>query len=156
MISIPTVIFDVDGTLCDVTKPLRHLKVKPKDWDAFHIEACTAPIKPEVVRDLKRFYDLGYRVIVMTSRRITWKKQTKRWLVNNGIPHHQLMMRREGDHRPSAEVKAEHLSNLLHSGHKVIAAWDDDPAVCQMWRDNNVHAHEVPGWAEALKAVQPQ
>ena len=30
-----TVIFDIDGTLADVSERIHHLRKKPKNWDAF-------------------------------------------------------------------------------------------------------------------------
>lgn len=44
-----TVIFDLDGTLCDITHRLHFIEGDNKDWDGFY-KACPADIpKPAII-----------------------------------------------------------------------------------------------------------
>ena len=99
-------IFDVDGTLADVTEYLHHIKGKPKDFDAFHRDSLAAPINREVHGILKGA-SLTNHIIIVTARMEKWRGCTSLWLAQSGVTHDALFMRPNKDYRADYEIKKE-------------------------------------------------
>lgn len=133
------IICDIDGVLADCSHRLHYLK--EKNYDAFY-GACMADdkaIKPGIVLyDLLGFDDDNpvYHII-LTGRSQSTGNLTRLWLVDNSIYYDYLLMRRDGDYRPSPVVKVELLQKFFrsHGGFDEIYFIDDDPknvkAVCE-------------------------
>ena len=92
-------LFDIDGTIANLSHRLPHIQKEPKDWDSF-FEACTedAPI-PHMVEIANRL--AGHCEIVYVSGRSDQvRSSTVWWLATHGLPSGKLYMRKAGDHRP--------------------------------------------------------
>jgi hypothetical protein len=50
------------------------------------------------------------------------------------LPPGQLIMRKDGDHRPDTEAKKELVESLLAQGERISGVFEDRPAVCRLWR----------------------
>ena len=48
-----------------------------------------------------------------------------------------------GDYRKDVVVKKEILAQVVDDGYTVLEAWDDSPAVVDLWRDNGITVHVV-------------
>ncbi len=143
-------IFDVDGTLCDVSS-IRHLvRGGPgndyrKDFDAFHRESINCPPHPHVVKAAQESMAEGVAPLIVTARQTKYRNVTAFWLAMHDIPSERLYMRRTGDMRPDYEVKRDILARIRNSW-DVIEAWDDNPNVIQLWREEGIPFVLVPGW----------
>lgn len=114
------IIFDMDGTLADVSHRLHHLQGE-KDWKAFHgAMAQDPPI--EAIADLARLMHKASRarlgmdaVLVVTARHDdpAYERMTREWLEFHEIPYDRLYMRRDKDTRPDHIVKADILQQIL-------------------------------------------
>lgn len=145
------IIFDVDGTLADVSPYLhyvRNINNDPnfkKNFDKFHEESINALPNLEVVEMVnKAFFDQKH-VIVVTSRRETWRGVTSYWLAKNDIGHHALYMRKDGDFRPDYEVKSEILGRIKKHWN-VKHAVDDNPAVLKLWFEHGIPTTKIGDW----------
>lgn len=156
MIPLPrAVIFDVDGTLADVSG-IRHY-VSPlaegyrgyKNFDAFHAAASFAPANASVVTMAKVEHESGNKVIVVTSRRQHWEYRTRVWLGKHAIPFDALYMRGNGDTRPDYEVKRDILAQIRET-YDPFLAYDDNPAVIRLWEEEGLGTIVVPGWLEEV------
>lgn len=144
---LPAAIFDVDGTLCDVSSVRHHVMTRPKNFDAFHAESINCPPNPEVVDMAREFRAAGITIIVVTSRREQWWWHTTLWLRENEVPYDHLIMRRDKDGRPDYEVKKEILRRIQRHYH-VVCAVDDNPSVIRLWREEGIPTKVIPGWVE--------
>jgi|TARA_Y100000310_G_C20586328_1_gene765584 FMN phosphatase YigB (HAD superfamily) len=138
-----TVIFDIDGTLADISQRLPFIQQTPKDWDSFKAAAVDdAPI-PEIIW-LARVVAAGAEsVIYMSGRNESSREITWNWLKQNGLPEAPLYMRADGDFRPDFEVKAELLERAKADGYDPFMAIDDRTQVVEMWRSKGIRTLQV-------------
>jgi phosphoglycolate phosphatase-like HAD superfamily hydrolase len=142
------VIFDMDGTLVDVTTVRHHvLDRRRKNYDAFHYGSIFCPPHEWVAAAAREHHAAGTVVLVVTAREDRWRALSSGWLDYNGIPHHELHMRPTGDFRRDRLIKAEILADL-RKRYDIRHAYDDNPAIIGLWEDEGVPATVVPGWAE--------
>ena len=143
-------IFDFDGTLCDVRSILRLMPPVDvrscrdlADWDAYHQATLTAPPLWWVHALARVEAEMGHAVIVVTAREERWRQVTSAWLDLNPIPHTELCMRRQGDTRRDAAVKADILADL-RSRYDVRLAVEDRPSVVAFWKAAGIPTVTVP------------
>lgn len=142
------VIFDMDGTLADVSSIRHYVAGAPgrrKNFHAFHEESVNVPPHQHVVDAAHRAHILGCAVLVVTARKAMWRNHTAMWLAINRVPSDRLYMRSNHDGRPDREVKQDIL-NRIRQEFTVIHAWDDNPNVIAVWHDNGIPTTVVPGW----------
>jgi len=142
------IIFDVDGTLADVSS-IRHY-LKPdlhhgKDFDTFHAESVNVPPHSYVVNAAQVAHMLGHAVLVVTARKHMWRHHTAWWLAMHRVPSDMLMMRGNKDQRKDYEVKKDML-HTISQAYNVIHAWDDSPHIIRLWKENGIPTTVVPGW----------
>jgi hypothetical protein len=97
------VIVDIDHTISDAAWR-DHLLGQ---WDVYYDEGLKdEPIK--FAAELIQMAHLcGREIVACTARPETARQVTVRWMVTHGIPIDAILMRGEGDHRASAEVKRD-------------------------------------------------
>ncbi|MBD8605839.1 hypothetical protein IFT73_03145 [Aeromicrobium sp. CFBP 8757] len=137
------VIFDLDGTLCDTTEIVHLIEGDDKDFPAFHAASAGCPPHEDVVTAAREQAALGRAVIVVTSREFVWRDLSLDWLVAHDVPHDALHMRIVGDYRKDVVVKREILQQITDDGFTVLEAWDDQPAVIDLWREHGIDVHPV-------------
>lgn len=146
---IKVILFDLDGTLCDVAHRRRYVQVEPKNWDAFN-SACVldAPL-PHVVWIHNLIRDFGYKIIYCSGRSDDFEPQTRAWLSERlDVQNPDLRMRKAKDRRSDDIVKKEILDQIRADGYEPICAFDDRPLVGRMWRANGVPTFMVGDCAE--------
>lgn len=141
------VIFDMDGTLANVSSIRHHLRPveRRKDFESFHRESVNVPPHKSVVHHAQLAHMLGHAVLIVTARKHKWRHHTAWWLALNNVPSDMLMMRRDDDQRPDYEVKADMLHIIRHF-YDVVHAVDDNPSVIRLWEENQIPTTTVPGW----------
>jgi phosphoglycolate phosphatase-like HAD superfamily hydrolase len=148
MSKAPAVIFDMDGTLCDVTSVRHHvLDRHRRNYKAFHYLSVFCP-PIAWVRNLAELHHMsGNKVIVVTARKEEWRTLTEAWLMQHDVRHEALHMRGQDDMRKDKLVKGEILDLLLES-YDIEHAYDDNPSIIELWQERGVPHTVVPGWAE--------
>ena len=137
---------DLDGTLV-VVRHLAHLVVGPKrDLNAYHTLVENAPLNRGVLQEVERVRREGAEIFVLTSRPETHRSMTNRWLRFHRVPVNKLIMRGNGDKRGSDVYKRDVVRKLKRQGYTVVKAWDDEPDVVSMYRDEGVDVTKIPGW----------
>lgn len=136
-------IFDIDGTIADLSHRLPHIQKTPKDWDAF-FAACSgdAPI-PHTISLAQDLFGAGRVIVYVSGRSDQCRDATQDWLINHGLPPGNLYMRKAGDHRPDHQVKVELLEQLRAEGRQPVMAFDDRNTVVKMWRELGVPCAQV-------------
>ena len=137
------VIFDLDQTVFDI-RHREHLipnEVNGSTWLEFNA-ACVDDTPIEAVTDLILMYDeAGYEIVYLSGRGAEVADQTREMLAREGLPVDQLLLRPTGDYTPGPELKkfwVEHLGPQF-----VMAAYDDDLAIVEMYRGLGITAFQV-------------
>lgn len=139
-----TIIFDLDGTLADITYRLKYIEGDEKDWDAFFDAVGDDKPIEEIVTVCRALYGMqGVSVVIVTGRSEVCRSTTINWLVKNSIGCDHLYMRREGDHRPSHVFKAEILERLKAEGREIILVFEDRRWDAEMWRARGIRVAQV-------------
>lgn len=128
------VIFDLDGTLCDIEHRLHFVNGDKKDYQAFNASCVKDIVKPDI-KVLLNLYSLGHKIILVSGRDSYFRGETMAWLRGNCIHYDELLMRPEGDTRPDAEIKREMYYRYIVDRYIVKVVVDDRDRVVQMWRD---------------------
>lgn len=129
-------IFDIDGTLADVSERIRHLKKRPKDWNAFFAGMAQDKTMHSMVRLCNILYDSGIKIILCSGRSEEHRQETVEWLDKHGVNYHELLLRQDGDRRSDVVVKQEILAGLDKS--KILFVVEDRSRVVQMWRSEGL------------------
>lgn len=140
------VIFDMDGTLADVSSIRHHVRERPKNFDAFHSESITCPPNHWVQMAAIDAHRDGFAVLIVTARREQWSMHTLLWLRDNHIHHDALFMRDNHDVRKDFLVKQDILAQIRALGLNPVLAFDDNPNVIDLWQSNGIDTIVVPGW----------
>lgn len=125
----PLAIIDIDGVVADVRHRLHHVERPGVDWDAFFAAAVDDPPHDEGLAVVARLA-VDHEVVYLTGRPEAHRAATERWLTENGIGGHRLVMRPDGDRRPAADLKRRLLADLA-GGSEVAVVVDDDPVVIE-------------------------
>jgi len=145
-------IFDIDGTISDATHRLHYLQTHPIDWTSFFkAAAADSPVYP-MIAIAQALDKQHHRISVITGRSDEIREITERWMNLFRMPFNDLLMRKEGDHRPDTVVKSELLDRLLKPraaagdpSHVSVVrgAFEDRRSVVDMWRARGVRALQV-------------
>lgn len=141
------VVFDMDGTLTDVSG-IRHLvRGGNHDFHRFHEESVNQPPNQDVVDLAKQHAADGKKIVIVTARKAKYRNHTAMWLAQNDVPSDAMYMRGDKDGRPDYEVKKDILSRMSNS-FNVVHAVDDNPNVLKLWHENDIPTTRVPGWED--------
>lgn len=153
------IIFDVDGTLMDVSHRRHHLEGSPKDWDAFRRDAIDDTPNLDVFAIALALRRDGHRLLVASGRMESERALTKAQLLRGGLAGADpllvdflgatlklMYLRADGDHRDDTVVKREMLAEMRRAGLDPRLAFDDRSRVVDMWRAEGLRAVQVaPG-----------
>lgn len=146
------VIFDMDGTLCDVTSIRHHVLGRRKNYDAFHYGSLFCPPVGWVAEKLHAHAAADRSIIVVTARKRKWHQLTKNWFMQNGLYYDEIHMRADDDDRKDVEVKRDIYAQFANR-YRIIKAYDDNPSIVALWRSLGIETVEVPGWATDPEGV---
>jgi hypothetical protein len=125
-------VFDIDGTLADVSERLHHVRAKPKNWNAFFAAMAQDKAIASIVRLCNLLHDAGVRVVLCSGRPERYRSDTVAWLAREGVGYDELRLRRDGDRRSDAIAKREMLADIDRT--RVLFIVEDRSSVVEMWR----------------------
>lgn len=139
------VLYDMDGTLVDVSQ-IRHLVTgHHRNFHAFHTESINCPPHRWVVRRAHADKAAGRAVVIVTARKQRYGRITGFWLAMHDVPSDAMYMRRDDDDRPDYEVKRD-LYTAICRRFQPVEAVDDNPNVIPLWEELGLKVTCVPGW----------
>lgn len=139
-------VFDVDGTLANITHRQVFLRSKPKNWPAFNKNMHLDNPHTDIIWLAKTFSELGHTIVICSGRGSENRQITIDWLNKHSVPFNALYMRELGDYRADNIVKLELLEKIREDFGNPFMVFDDRNSVCQMWRENGVRCLQVaPG-----------
>jgi predicted secreted acid phosphatase len=130
------VIFDIDGTLADVSERIHHLKKKPKDWNAFFDNMAQDKAIQSMVRLCNILHASGIQIILCSGRSEEHRGETVKWLAQHAVKYHELLLRKDHDRRTDSVVKREMLEDIDKS--KILFVVEDRSRVVEMWRSEGL------------------
>ena len=127
-------IFDLDNCLADdrrrISKINWALPATGGRWDEYHNNSVyDAPHHKSLVAS-------SVNPVFLTARPERVRVETKNWIrCHYGISNPLVLMRREGDCRPSVTLKAEMVAELYteHDCDEIVAAYDDREDIVSMY-----------------------
>ena len=140
------IIFDVDGTLMDISHRKKFVEQRPKDWNSFREETSNDKPFTEIFAVAIALQKAGHRIIIATGRNRSHRAITLKQLFANGLVFEQIYMRSDNDYRQDYVLKKELLQKMRANGFNPKMVFDDRSSVIQMWRDEGLKAIQVaPG-----------
>jgi hypothetical protein len=130
------VIFDIDGTLADISERVDHIRKKPKNWSAFNAGMAQDRAIHSMVRLCNILYAAGLHIVLCSGRNEKNRTETVEWLERQGVPYHELLLRKDEDYRSDAVVKREILQNMERS--QILFVVEDRSRVVEMWRSEGL------------------
>lgn len=140
-------VFDIDGTLADITHRRHLVATKPKNWPAFEARAPQdKPVWP-IIAVLTELWKGDHDIVIASGRGDNQRDATVRWLAQvANVPRtwYDLYMRRAGDYRADDIIKQEILNAITAKyGRKPDMVFDDRKRVVDMWRRNGILVAQV-------------
>lgn len=137
------IIFDLDGTLADITHRTHLITNGNNRWDEFYKQCIyDAPNMP-IVEIYKTLQKSGkYTMAILSGRSEVVKKETKRWLKENFIKYNILKMRPKGDYTPDEILKLKWLFKIRDK-EMIACVFEDRDKVVNMWREQGITCLQV-------------
>jgi hypothetical protein len=135
----PCVVFDLDGTLCNVKHRQQFIATRPRNWDAWNVGISKDDVNDPVAivfNSLKTTYK-HLKMIILTGRTDNYREETDIWLNKHGIVYDEIYMRKSGDFRDDTEIKGE-VVDMLKKKYNIICAFDDRKRVVEMWVNRGI------------------
>ena len=148
------VVFDIDGTIANITHRVHHVRGGNKNWDAFFAGCVDDVPNWPVVQSLKAHVAAGHRVEIWSARSDTVRRETEEWLATEvGInPALLTHMRVAGDNTADVALKRYWLSQ---SARRPDLIYDDRQRVVDMWREEDIPCFQVAANWEAPRQISP-
>lgn len=154
------VIFDIDGVLAEKSPEREY-----REYDKVHLDKPNKAMfklvqyyfyaerfeytkiiyitgRKELCRDktIEFLYENWYKTRQSFLERV-WLKLCRRFLKN--LIDNNLFMRADNDHRKAVVLKKEIYDNHIKGKYDVVACFDDDPAICEMYKNEGLLTFEV-------------
>ncbi len=143
------VIFDIDGVLADVRKFV--VEYLPHDWKEYFSHTEEFPCILPMVALLCSLQSKPYHeVYLVTGRPESNREATEKWLRKNSLAYGTLLMRSNGDSRPTCEVKIQWYREI-----RPDLIIDDDPAVVEIATKEGFKVLQVHGYRATLNDMIP-
>lgn len=123
-------VFDIDGTLT----------LGPKNRSPYDFTKVSQDEVNPLTKKMNMLcsQDTNAMIFIVSAREDSCKDDTVKWLEDNGIIYHSLLMRKTDDKRADDIVKEE-IINKIQESCNIIAWFDDRLRVCKM-----VHSKGIP------------
>jgi hypothetical protein len=142
--SIPAMIVDLDGTLCNDGH--RKIHLLNKDWESYHGALHLDKPYADVVALIDKLID-RWDVVALTGRPEAHRLQTEKWLVDNDIAVDLVLMRPDGNYESDAIIKPKVLELAFGSMEKakerVAFILEDRDIMVAAWRQLGFNCWQV-------------
>ena len=144
------IIFDIDGTLIDISHRLHLIKKTPPDWEEFRNPLQKRWDEPRmpIINIAVALEKAGHNLLFCSGRRESEREDTLESLSRFFRPMPLLCMRKDKDFREDTKVKADMLETLRNQGFNPVMAFDDRPSVIRMWKEHGLTVADVGNGVE--------
>lgn len=140
------IVFDLDGTLCNIEHRLGYVRSKPKNWAAFDAGIPNDSLNQPVAEVFHSLKAAGNEIIFASGRSERTRDATMKWLQDNGLWDYRskLYMRKADDFRGDDIIKREILDDIIADYDRKPDMWfDDRPRVVKAIRSQGVFVFDV-------------
>lgn len=140
-----TVVCDIDGTLCDDQSRRNAYLTATPDWSRYFASCHPSLCVEETAALVRDYIGRGYRVIFVTGRPESLRRETQWFLKSIGLKvgENELLMRDNRNNESEAELKTKFMKRILEGG-EVIAALDCRSAVREAYESLGVRSFGPP------------
>lgn len=144
------VIFDIDGTLANLTHRLHHIKNGSRRWDEFFAEVKNDLPIHQIIELVRMVSGAGHHILLVSGRSEATREATVQWLAEHGVEYHEMYMRPDGDYRKDYIVKKEILAHIKKEfdDPEILFVVDDRSSVVKMWREEGLICLQCAEWSE--------
>ena len=140
------IIFDIDGTLMDISHRKKYVTQRPKDWNKFREETSNDTPNEDVFAIAKALQKAGHNILIASGRNKSQRAVTLKQLMKEKLVFRALELRSDTDYSPDTEVKSGMLDKFRKQGFNPELVFDDRSSVVDMWRQRGLRAVQVaPG-----------
>ena len=141
------IVFDLDGTICNVDHRRHWVASKPKNWAAWNAGIPFDMPNEDIVWMLNSFHNRNdTRIVICSGRGEEYRAVTEKWLDENFIYFDALYMRAAKDNRKDSIVKVELLQQIRYDYGNPWLWVDDRQQVVDSIRAEGVRVLQVaPG-----------
>ena len=141
------IVFDLDGTICNVDHRRHWVASKPKNWAAWNAGIPFDTPNEDIVWMLRTFAnDPNTRIVLCSGRGDEHRAETEAWLLTHNIYHDALYMRAAKDNRKDSIVKVELLGEIERDFGRPWLWVDDRQQVVDAIRAEGIRVLQVaPG-----------
>jgi len=139
-------IFDIDGTLCDISD--RAHFARAKDWVNFHAGIPTASPRWAECNLARLIHQSSvlHKIALVSGRPIQYTEETQEWLDRHKVPCHELYMRTDLALSDCDLKEQIYVERFLERGREVAVVLEDRDSVVEMYRRNGQTCFQVqPG-----------
>ena len=136
-------IFDIDGTIADITHRIHYIDNRPADWDSFFGTVSKDKPKHWVI-DIMRLLP-PERVLLFSGRNDVSAEDTIAWLEKYDVPYSELRMRWHHNFEGDEILKARMAQDYWDRIRFIV---DDRQRVVDMWRFNGFNVLQADKWEE--------
>lgn len=129
-------IFDIDGTLSDISAREHHVRSKPKNWNAFFRGMSQDKAAHSIIRLCNILHDTGVYIILCSGRNERHRAETIAWMQREGVKYNEIRLRRDDDMRSDVDAKREMLKGI--DKNSVLFVVEDRSRVVNMWRSEGL------------------
>lgn len=139
----PVYVFDLDGTIADITHRLHFIDSRPKDWNGF-FSAVKDDEPKEWVIEIMRLLPPD-DILIFSGRSSICSEDTVEWLEKNNVPYAELRMRWHHNFERDEVLKPR---MAKHYWDRIRFIMDDRQRVVDMWRRKGFNVLQVDKWDE--------
>ena len=140
------IIFDIDGTLMNISHRKKFVEQRPKDWDKFREATKDDVPNLDVFAIAIALQKQGHNILIASGRNKSQRAITMMQLMKEKLVFRALELRSDTDYLPDYIVKADMLEKFKADGWKPELVFDDRSSVVDMWRSKGLRAVQVaPG-----------
>ena len=133
------VIFDLDGTICNVSHRQQYVASKPRNWNAWNKGLVNdVPHQPvKIVFDSIQKAAPDIDILLVSGRSDDYYNETVEWLNRYNYSYNKLYMRKQGDYRDDSIVKTE-IADEIEKTYNILFVFDDRKRVVDMWVNRGI------------------
>jgi hypothetical protein len=135
-------IFDLDNCISDDHWRMDRINMKdPNPNSRYHEYHSLSPFDRFGHKNrflIKKHQEAGHGIIIMTARPVSLYHSTAHWLKDWSVPFVALIMRPEGVHLRSVDLKETMVKGAIMTGFsldRIVAAYDDRQDVVDMYKE---------------------
>ena len=140
------IIFDIDGTLMDISHRKQFVEQRPKDWKSFRAETPNDKPNLDVFTVAIALQKAGHNIIIASGRNESQREITVKQLDRQGLIFVDMFMRADKNFISDVDLKRGMLQKMKDKGLNPEIVFDDRTSVVDMWRQEGLRAVQVaPG-----------